>query len=68
MGPGPREALSGVTMGARRGPAWRALSIAVALVGWSHLASPWGPDFRQTVAGRAARISRPEPGGRRRWR
>lgn len=59
MGPGPVEPLSGATMGPRRGVAWRSLSVAVALIGWTHLASPWGPDFRQTVAGRAARIIAP---------
>lgn len=50
-------------MGPRQGAAWRALSLAVALLGWSHLASPWGPDFRQAVAGRAARISAPSQAG-----
>jgi hypothetical protein len=50
-------------MGPRQGTAWRALSLAVALLGWSHLASPWGPDFRQTVAGRAARVSAPSQAG-----
>lgn len=50
-------------MGPRQGAAWRALSLAVALLGWSHLASPWGPDFRQTVAGRALRLSAPSQAG-----
>ena len=58
------ESLTGMQLtGPRHGAAWWAMSITVALLGWSHLASPWGPDFRQTVAGRTARVSAPSQAG-----
>jgi hypothetical protein len=37
--------------------ALQGLSVLLALIGWTHLASPWGPDFHQALFGRQARLS-----------
>ncbi|MDN3564831.1 hypothetical protein QWZ14_10680 [Paeniroseomonas aquatica] len=54
---------------ATQGPTARAsmpvMGIFVALIGWGHLASPWGPDFRQATADRQARSSLASHGSHR---